>query len=245
MTVYLTGAGMGGIDYLTVKAYRLIQKAEVIIYDALVDESILSLAPSTAIKIFVGKRGGKISTPQNRINEILTEYALKYDIVIRLKSGDPAIFGRINSEISALHRVNACVELIPGISSVLAAPLLAGIILTAKNLSENFTVISGHDAKNLDWQILSKLDTLVILMGGKNLAIIIEKLLENQRPPTQPMTIIKNAGRSYQQTWYSNLGNVIKETANIELSPSVIVVGDIASNVHVADLLTEAHNPLN
>ncbi|MBF2055933.1 MAG: uroporphyrinogen-III C-methyltransferase [Cyanobacterium sp. T60_A2020_053] len=228
MTVYLTGAGIGGIDYLTVKAYRLIQKAEVIIYDALVDESILSLAPSTAIKIPVGKRGGKFSTPQSRINKILTEYALKYDIVIRLKSGDPAIFGRINPEISALHRINASVELIPGISSVLGAPLLAGITLTEKNLSKNFTVISGHDADNLDWHILSKLDTLIILMGGKNLPIIIEKLLENQRPSTQPITIIKNAGRSNQQIWYSNLGNVINETANIQLSPSVIVIGDMA-----------------
>jgi len=227
MTVYFIGAGIGGIDYLTVKAYRLISQAEVILYDALADSTILDIAPPKCLKIDVGKRGGKVSTAQTSINQLLVDYAQKNKIVIRLKSGDPAIFGRINRELKALSTINVSVELIPGISSVLAAPLLAGITLTEKEHSQNFTVISGHNPDSVDWSVLSKIDTLIVLMGGRNLAKICGYLMKNNRPLNFPIAIIKNAGRDNQQIWLGQLDNIVAQTVDISLSPCVIVIGKI------------------
>ncbi len=230
MTVYFIGAGIGGIDYLTVKGHRLITQAQVILYDALVDSTILKIAPEKCLKISVGKRGGKVSTPQTSINQLLVHYAQQYNIVIRLKSGDPAIFGRINPELAVLKTVNTSVELVPGISSVLAAPLLAGIPLTEKENSQNFTVISGHNPDSIDWATLSKVDTLIILMGARNLDKICQFLIKNGRSKNFPIAIIKNAGRENQQVWYGTLNNIMAQTANIFLSPCVIVIGNICNN---------------
>jgi len=230
MTVYFIGAGIGGIDYLTVKGYRLISQAEVILYDALADSTILDLAPQECLKINVGKRGGKVSTPQASINQLLVDYAQQKEIVIRLKSGDPAIFGRINPELEALSTINASVELIPGISSVLAAPLLAGITLTEKEHSQNFTVISGHNPDSLNWSVLSKMDTLIVLMGARNLQSICQYLMANNRPPNFPIAIIKNAGRENQQIWLGQLDNIVTQTADVSLSPCVIVIGNMINH---------------
>ena len=230
MTVYFIGAGVGGIDYLTVKAYHLLQQAEVIIYDALVDSTILDLAPYHCIKIDVGKRGGKASTPQTQINQLLVEYAPKYQVIIRLKSGDPGIFGRTSPELVALKTINADFKLLPGISSALAAPLLANIILTEKQDSRCITVLSGHDPANLDWQTLSKIDTLIILMGGRNLAQIVTHLQMNGKAGHCPIAIIRDTGSPEQQVWLGTLGNIVSQTVNISLSPCVIVIGKVVTN---------------
>ena len=183
--VYLVGAGVGKEEYLTVKAKQLITVAEVLIYDALVDEELTNLASKDCLKLCVGKRGGKASTPQEKINQLLVAYCLQGKQIVRLKSGDPLIFGRANEEIAALQTANCNYQLIPGISSALAAPLLAGIPLTDKFWSRCFTVLSGHQPEALDWLALAKIDTLVILMGGRSLKTIIENLIKYQRSPDE------------------------------------------------------------
>ncbi|HEY9705777.1 MAG TPA: uroporphyrinogen-III C-methyltransferase, partial [Allocoleopsis sp.] len=150
--VYIVGAGIGKIDYLTVKAYSLLTQAEILIYDALVNTELLTLVPNNCIKIDVGKRGGKPSTPQTEINKLLVEYCQKNKIVVRLKSGDPFIFGRTISEIQTLITAKCNWEIVPGISSVMAAPLLAGIPLTDTVLSRCFVVFTGHEINDLDWE---------------------------------------------------------------------------------------------
>jgi uroporphyrinogen III methyltransferase / synthase len=225
--VYLVGAGIGKEEYLTIRGKQLLSTAEVLIYDALVDESLFKLVPEDCLKLCVGKRGGQASTPQAKINQLLVAYCLQGKQVVRLKSGDPLIFGRVNEEIAALEQANCNFELIPGISSALAAPLLAGIPLTDKNLSRCFAVISGHQPEQLDWSALAKIDTLVILMGGRSLSLIIEKLIANGRSPEQPVAIIRNCGRSQQEIFWGTLTDIVKSTTGVPLSPAVIVIGDV------------------
>lgn len=227
MTVYFISAGIGGVEYLTVQAQDLICQGQVILYDALVDASLLELAPADCVKISVGKRGGKTSTSQEAINQLLIKYSQQYERVIRLKSGDIGIFGRIHEELSCLQSINVEYQLIPGLSSALAVPLLANIMLTEKNDSRCLTILTGHDPESLDWFALSKIDTLVILMGGINLPIIIQKLQEYGRSSNLPIAIIKNGGRTDQQIWKGTIGNILEKTANISLSPCIIVIGKV------------------
>ncbi|MGL4883059.1 MAG: uroporphyrinogen-III C-methyltransferase, partial [Waterburya sp.] len=223
----LVGAGIGKEEYLTIRGKQLLSTAEVLIYDALVDESLLKLVPEDCLKLCVGKRGGQASTPQAKINQLLVAYCLQGKQVVRLKSGDPLIFGRANEEIAALEQANCNCELIPGISSALAAPLLAGIPLTDKDLSRCFVVVSGHQPEQLDWSALAKIDTLVILMGGRFLSLIIKNLIANGRSPEQPVAIIRNCGRSQQEIFWGTLTDIVKSTTGVPLSPAVIVIGDV------------------
>ncbi|PSB09240.1 uroporphyrinogen-III C-methyltransferase [Pleurocapsa sp. CCALA 161] len=225
--VYLVGAGIGNEDYLTVRGKQLLSIAQVLIYDALVDESLLKLVPLSCIQICVGKRGGQASTPQEEINQLLVNYCLQNKQIVRLKSGDPFIFGRANEEIVALQQAKCNFELVPGISSALAAPLLAGIPLTDKNLSHYFVVLSGHQPEHLDWSALARIDTLVILMGGRALPQIIENLLANGRSPEELISIIRHCGRPQQQIFWGTLTDIVDKTAEISLSPAVIVIGKV------------------
>ncbi len=225
--VYLVGAGVGKEEYLTVRGKQLLSIAEVLIYDALVDKELLNLVPEDCLKLSVGKRGGQASTPQEKIDRLLVAYCLQGKQVVRLKSGDPFIFGRANEEIAALKAANCNFELIPGISSALAAPLLAGIPLTDKDLSRGFVVLSGHQPELLDWSALSKIDTLVILMGGRSLKIIIKNLIERGRSPDEPIAIIRNCGRGNQTIFWGTLTDIVETIGEVSLSPAVIVIGKV------------------
>ncbi|MEL6458041.1 MAG: uroporphyrinogen-III C-methyltransferase [Cyanobacteria bacterium J06636_27] len=225
--VYLVGAGPGDVDYLTVKAYRLLAEAEVLIYDALVDEQLLKLVPDNCLKIHVGKRGGLPSTPQSEINDLLVKYCQQGRLVIRLKSGDPFIFGRCILEIQALTTAGCDFEVIPGISSVTAAPLLAGIPLTDAELSKCFAVSSAHQPDILDWEALSRLDTLILLMGGKNLEQIVNQLIKHGREKNTPVAIIRKAGTSEQRVWIAELSTIVEHVKTVQLSPAVIVIGEV------------------
>lgn len=225
--VYLIGAGPGNVVYLTVQAYRLLASTEVLIYDALVDNQLLNCVPEDCLKLDVGKRGGKPSTPQTEINNLLVKHCLAGKQVVRLKSGDPLIFGRCISEIAALKDAGCEFEVIPGISSALAAPLLAGIPLTDTVLSQCFAVLTAHQPEVLDWEALSRLETLVILMGGKNLAQIVHQLLKYQRSQSTPIAIIRWAGTPSQEVWIGELGNILTKTVGLSLSPAVIVIGEV------------------
>ncbi len=225
--VYLVGAGPGDVDYLTVKAYRLLAKAEVLIYDALVDEQLLELVPGDRLKIHVGKRGGLPSTPQAEINDLLVKYCQQGKLVIRLKSGDPFIFGRCILEIQALQAAGCDFEAIPGISSALAAPLLAGIPLTDAVMSRCFAVLSAHQPDNLDWEALSRLDTLVLLMGGQHLCEIVHQLIKYGKNKCTPVAIIRKAGTTEQQVWIGTLSTIVEQVHSVRLSPAVIVIGEV------------------
>ena len=227
--VYLVGAGVGSEEYLTVRARRLLNVAEVVIYDALVDEALLKLVPQDCLPICVGKRGGKASTPQAEINRLLVAYCLQGKQIVRLKSGDPLIFGRAIEEIAVLEEANCNYELVPGISSTLAAPLLAGIPLTDKNLSRCFVVLSGHQPEQLDWSVLARIDTLVILMGGRSLKQITQNLIDRGRSPEEPVAIVRHCGRPQQQFFWGTLADIVETTAEISLSPAVIIIGKVVN----------------
>ncbi|MEH1902971.1 MAG: uroporphyrinogen-III C-methyltransferase [Nostoc sp.] len=225
--VYLVGAGPGDVAYLTVKAYNLLAAAQVLVYDALVDAQLLQCVPDDCLKLDVGKRGGKPSTTQSEINKLLVKHCQQGKQVVRLKSGDPLIFGRCTSEIEALKASGCDFELVPGISSALAAPLLAGIPLTDPVLSRTFAVLTAHEPELLDWEALSRLDTLVILMGGQHLPEIVHELLRHRRSHLTPIAIIRWAGTPDQQIWIAQLGDILEQTTELSLSPSVIVIGEV------------------
>lgn len=225
--VYLVGAGLGNVAYLTVRAQQLIAQAEVLVYDALVDTQLLQLVSPKCVCFEVGKRGGKPSTPQTEINQLLVEQCQKGLQVVRLKSGDPFIFGRSSSEIQALNAANCPFEVVPGISSALAAPLLAGIPLTDPVMSRGFAVVTAHEPEALDWKTLANIETLVILMGGRNLAEIVQQLQQHGRLSKTPIAIIKWAGCPQQQIWTGTLADIVKQTTNLSLSPAVIVIGEV------------------
>ncbi len=225
--VYLVGAGPGDVAYLTVRAQQLLAAAEVLIYDALVDAQLMQLVTPSCLKLDVGKRGGQPSTPQAAINQLLVEYCLQGKQVVRLKSGDPFIFGRSTSEIQALIAAGCPFEVVPGISSALAAPLLAGIPLTDPVLSRCFAVMTAHNPDELDWEALARMETLVILMGGQQLAEIVHQLLRHGRSLLTPVAVIRWAGCPQQQVWTAQLGNIIEQTVEVSLSPVVIVIGEV------------------
>jgi uroporphyrinogen III methyltransferase/synthase len=225
--VYLVGSGPGAAAYLTVQAQQLLTKAEVLVYDALVDSDLLQLAPPTCLLLNVGKRGGQPSMVQAEINALLVHHCLQGQHVVRLKSGDPFIFGRSHAEIEALKTAGCVFEVVPGLSSALVAPLLAGIPLTDPVLSRCFTVLSGHQPDELDWLALARIDTLVILMGGRHLPEISRRLQMHGRSPQTPIAIVRWAGQSQQQLWEGTLQTILQQTATAVLSPCVIVIGEV------------------
>ncbi|MEO0407103.1 MAG: uroporphyrinogen-III C-methyltransferase [Cyanobacteria bacterium P01_A01_bin.135] len=227
--VYLLGAGPGGVKYLTLEAHSVLQRAQVLVYDALVDEALLDVIPPECDRIHVGKRGGEPSTPQAEINQILVDQAQQGRSVVRLKSGDPFVFGRSAAEIEVLRQADCRFQVVPGLSSALVAPLLAHIPLTDPVLSNGFTVVTGHDPDGLNWAALSALETLVILMGTRQLPAIVAQLQAHGRSPHTPMAIIRWAGQPQQQLWVGTLESIVQQTSRQRLSPAIIVVGEVVN----------------
>ncbi|MGK7888928.1 MAG: uroporphyrinogen-III C-methyltransferase [Leptolyngbyaceae cyanobacterium] len=225
--VYLLGAGPGSLAYLTVAAQEILHQAQVLVYDALIDEQLTQLIPPNCAQINVGKRGGQPSTPQATINQILVEQCQQGKQVVRLKSGDPFVFGRCVAEIEALKQANCAFEVVPGLSSALVAPLLARIPLTDPVLSRSFTVLTAHEPDGLNWSALAQLDTLVILMGTRHLETIVERLQQGGRSPRTPIAIIRWASQPQEQIWVGTLESIVQQTSRQPLSPAVMVVGEV------------------
>lgn len=225
--VYLVGAGPGNLAYLTVRGRQLLAQAEVLIYDALVNPEVLEVIPEGCVQFDVGKRAGKPSKSQTEINQLLAEQCQRGKQVVRLKSGDPFIFGRCTAEIEALKAADCPFEVTPGISSALAAPLLASIPLTDPVWSHCFAVFTAHDLQQLDWETLSRLETLVILMGGRALPEIAHQLQRHGKRPETPVAIIQWASQPQQQIWEGTLMSIGQKTRGEGLSPSVIVIGEV------------------
>ena len=240
-TVYIVGAGPGALDYLTVRGHALLQRAECLVYDALVDEGLLELLPEGCDRIDMGKRGGQPSPPQSEITQLLVKLSRSGRSVVRLKSGDPFIFGRTAAEVQALNEAGCPVEVVPGVSSALAAPLLAGIPLTDPVWSHGFGVVTAHNPDLLDWAILARLPTLVVLMGSRHLEEIIQRLRQNGCRGDRPVAIIRWGGHPQQQVWEGTLLTIRQVTRGETLSPCVIVFGEV---VRLRRYLAPADPPL-
>jgi len=196
--VYIIGAGPGDIGLITVKGLNMLKKADVIIYDNLINSHFLSYAKDSAEKIYVGKKAGNHTLPQEKINELLAEKAKTAEIIVRLKGGDPFVFGRGSEEALFLKENNIEFEIIPGISSSVAAPAYAGIPVTHRGLSSSLHIITGHefpdkDQNQINYEIISKLlGTLVFLMGFNNLKHICLELIKYGKNPDIPAAVIFN-----------------------------------------------------
>ncbi|MEL7051782.1 MAG: uroporphyrinogen-III C-methyltransferase [Cyanobacteria bacterium J06588_5] len=225
--VYLLGAGPGDSAYLTVSGQQKLQVADALVYDALVDTTLLQQLPVHCEQWHVGKRGGQSSTPQKEINQLLVRLCKAGKQVVRLKAGDPFIFGRASAEIQALRAKNCNFEVLPGLSSALVAPLLAGVPLTDPVLSRGFGIFTAHDLDALDWQTLAKLETVVLLMGGRRLREICDRLISHGKRAETPMLIVRWAGQPQQQIWQGTVLSMAHIVGSAQLSPCIMVIGEV------------------
>lgn len=234
--VYLVGAGPGDIGLLTVKGMRCLQKAEVVIYDFHLNAQILNYINHDAEFIYAGKRGGHHTMTQDEINAAIAEKAKEGKIVCRLKGGDPFVFGRGGEEAQVLANEGIAFEIVPGVSSSVAAPAYAGIPLTHRLYSSSFAVIPGYEDTTkeesaIDWaKLATGVGTLVFLMAVKNIDLLAEKLIENGRNPDTPVAVIRWGTRPDQQTLVSTLKGIAKLVKEKDIRPpAVTIVGDVVS----------------
>lgn len=231
--VYLVGFGTGDPELLTLKAYRLIKEADIILYDSLITQEILELIPNDVIKIYAGKPHGTKSLTQEEINIQLVEYAKQGLKVVRLKSGDPFVFSRITEEILFLNKHEIQFEIVPGISSAIAGPASAGIPLTSRGYSANISIVSGclsRNRLNFDWIDLLKIEnhTTVLLMGVKRINEIVDHAKSIGIRKDLPAAIISNATRKNQRSIYSTLNELPQFAKDVE-TPALIVFGDVVN----------------
>lgn len=230
--VYLVGAGPGDPDLITVKGTKVLEKADIIVYDRLANPKLLSITSDRSEHVYVGKRPDKPSVSQAQINHILVTKARKGKIVARLKGGDSFVFGRGGEECEALSSANIPFEVVPGISSALAAPAFAGIPVTHRNVARSFTVVTGHTINNTDnfanWEHLVHADTLVVLMGMRKLPEIAETLIKHGRDPNTPIGVIEKATYESQKTVIGTLGT-IADKVELLSPPGTIVIGELVA----------------
>ena len=228
--VSLVGAGPGDPELLTLRGRRLILQADVIVYDHLVNPVLLE--GSHAERVYVGKTPSDHHVTQDRINRLLVELARKGNRVVRLKSGDPYVFGRGGEECQYLRANNVACEVVPGITSAIAGPAAVGIPLTHRDYAAQFHVITGHrraDGDGFDWHTLAHLEgTTVFLMGMAQLEYITGRLLENGKPENTPTAVIQSATLPNQQSVRSDLVHIVAAVRHRHLGPpALIVLGDV------------------
>ncbi len=232
--VYLVGGGPGDPDLLTIKAYKILQSADVVLYDALINKYILNITKPDCLKIYVGKRDSRHTLPQEEINELLYKFAGVYDKIVRLKGGDPFVFGRGGEELLFLRERGVEVEVVPGITSAVAAPSSALIPITHREVASSFAVITGHPNRGINWADFVKVDTLIILMGVKNRQKIAKELIDAGRDPNQPVAFIEKATTPYQREVFTTLRELSQNPPEVN-TPAVMVVGEVVrlGNVRV------------
>lgn len=229
--VYLTGAGPGDIELLTLKALRVIKEADVIIYDRLANPDILDEAKNGCEFVYVGKEDGRHIVPQDDINEVIYQNALKYENVVRLKGGDPFVFGRGGEEAQYLYERGIKFEVIPGITSAISAPAYAGIPVTHRGVAVSFRVVTGHESPHkkesqIPWETFKTDDTIVFLMGLHNLPKISKKLIEIGKSRDCPCAVISKGTTKEQSVVVGTLENIVEKTKDVP-TPALIVVGKV------------------
>src|SRR5437588_519183 len=228
--VWLVGAGPGDPDLLTVKALKILQIAEVVVHDGLVSDEILALAPVAARRISVAKRKSRHSYGQDEINRMLVAFALEGLTVVRLKGGDPFIFGRGGEELEACRAAGVDCHVVPGVTAALAAGASAGAPLTHRGAAQAVTFVTGHakagEAPDLDWPALAKANqTVVIYMGLSNAAAIAASLVAAGRAPATPALIVENASLATERRLVTTLGELGQAAANLA-GPAILIVGE-------------------
>ncbi|MDD5960601.1 uroporphyrinogen-III C-methyltransferase [Methanobrevibacter wolinii] len=234
MVVYLVGAGPGDVDLITVKAVKVLKKADVVLYDYLSNNEILEYAPENAKKIYVGKKAGSHYKKQNEINELIVKEAQdktnskngENPIVVRLKGGDPFVFGRGGEEILELAKAGIDFEVIPGVTSAIGAPTSIGLPITHRAVSTSFTVVTGHEDptkpnKQVKWDYTA--DTLIILMGIGNIKENTTEIMKYRDPKT-PACVIENGTLSNERIIFGTLDNIAQKDIN---TPAILIIGNV------------------
>ena len=234
--VYLVGAGPGDAGLMTLKGKALLESCDVVLYDALVSDEILAMINPIALKIHAGKRRGNHSLLQEETTQLLIEKAKEKAIVVRLKGGDPFIFGRGGEELADLRSAGIEVEVVPGITSGIAAPAYAGIPLTHRDFSSSVIFVTGHESAGkyrpqINWTAIAQAaETIVVYMGLHNLAEIVTKLISAGLPKSTPVALIRQGTRSDQSELIGCLGNIVELVQETHFAPPAIaVIGNIVN----------------
>lgn len=245
--VYLVGAGPGDPGLITLKGFRLLQMADVVVYDRLIHPEILSEIPQETEKLYVGKECDHHTVPQDEINALIVRKAREGKIVVRLKGGDPFVFGRGAEEVLYLVEEGIEWEVVPGVTSATAVPAYAGIPITHREFSSMASIITGHetfskDLTQLRYDLIAPNDsTLVILMGMTNLKKIVEQLTLHGRPPETPACIITWGTYPEQQVMTATLGDIVEKKEEAGLNPpGIIVIGEV---VRLRERLLRKNDP--
>ncbi len=231
--VYLVGAGPGAAELITLRGYKLLQRAECVVYDRLVSEELLKEVPDSCECIYVGKKNHHHTLKQEDINALLVDKALQYNTVIRLKGGDPYVFGRGGEEALYLLEHGISFEVVPGVTSAVAAPAYAGIPITHRGVSGGFHVVTAHNRRDeladIDFDALAKgKETCIFLMGLSKLGEIADHLMDAGMPPAQRVAVISHGTMPEQQCVVGSLENIEQKTGERGItSPAIIVVGDV------------------
>ncbi|EKF9184576.1 uroporphyrinogen-III C-methyltransferase [Vibrio cholerae] len=230
--VALVGAGPGDPELLTVKALSYLQQADVVLYDYLVSDEIMALIPSETILVCVGKRAGHHSVPQEKTNQLLVDFARQGYRVVRIKGGDPFMFGRGGEELEVLFEAGVKFQVVPGITAAAGATAYAGIPLTHRDYAQSALFVTGHlkaQAEDLDWSTLARgKQTLVIYMGLSNAEAIAEQLQLHGRQASTPVAIIERGTQANQQVLIGTL-QTLPSLASQAQSPALIVVGEVVA----------------
>jgi len=245
--VYLVGAGPGDVDLLTLKAYRLITNAEIVVYDRLVSDDILALIPKRARCIDVGKQASRHPVPQDKINEKLVALGLAGDRVVRLKGGDPFLFGRGGEEAFALAAAGVAFEVVPGITTAQGCAASCNVPLTHRGVASGLRFITGHcrgdAALDFDWHGLADASTtLVVYMGLANIGEIADRLIAHGRDPSTAVMAVSNATRADEKRLATSLTAVTRdaEAAGLE-SPTIFIIGEVVNVAEVLNRGAEIH----
>jgi len=239
--VYLVGAGPGDPKLITLRAVELIKKADVVLYDRLVSKKILAMIPKRAVSIYVGREVGDDTTHQENTNELMVKYAQLKKSVVRLKGGDPIIFGRGGEEAEFLKSFNVKYEIIPGITSGIGSATYAGIPLTHRQFASSVVFVTGHEdpekkTEVVKWKKLAKsVDTIVIMMGLSRIEVISRKLIEGGMDKNMPVAVIQNGTTSKQKMLKGTISNIANKIKRNKIKPPTnIIIGRV---VDLSDII--------
>lgn len=228
MVVYLIGAGPGDADLITLKAVKALNKADVVLYDYLANEEILEHAPESAKRIYVGKKAGEHYKTQDEINELIIAQARENENVVRLKGGDPFVFGRGGEEILALMENDIKFEVIPGVTSAIGAPTSLGLPVTHRALATSVTIVTGHEdptksKKQVKWDYTA--DTLIILMGIGNIKENTNEIMKYRAPDT-PVCVIESGTLPKERVVFGTLEDISTKEIN---TPAILIIGEVVN----------------